>query len=156
MAKRLLFMVLLLAACFTTSHAQWQGLVVQQVDGTTLTIALSEHPTIYFEGDQIILRTNSGAEYNFSPSQELQMDFSETLTAIDEALKQRQLSVKGNYLVLSNAPKGAAVRLYTIGGRLSLEAVADADGYAVVDLSSLPKGIYVIKTPSSTQKIIKK
>ncbi len=155
MAKQLTLLVLLLTGFLATANAQWKGLVVQKADGTTVTIALSEHPTIYFEGNEIVIRTNSGGEYNFSSTQELQMDFSES-TGIQEVLTKRQLSVKGDYLVLSCEKKGAAIRVYNTGGRLEAEAFADADGNAVVDLSSLPKGIYVIQTPSSTQKMIKK
>lgn len=156
MVKRLLLFVLLLTGCFTVASAQWKGLVVQQADGTTLTIALNEHPTIYFEGDQIVIRTNSGGEYNFSPKQEIKMDFSETATGIQEVLSKRQLSMNGDYLVLSSEKEGATVRVYTAGGRLALETAVDAGGHAVIDLSSLPKGIYVIQTPSLTQKMIKK
>jgi len=155
MVKRLL-LFFLLTGCFAVARAQWKGLVVQQADGSTITIALSEHPTIYFEGGEIVIRTNSGAEYNFSPTQELEMNFSESLTGIKDVLTQRRLSLKGDYLVLSSEKKGAAIRVFTAGGRLSLEAAVDADGKAVVDLSKLPKGIYIIQTPSLTQKIIKK
>ena len=84
------------------------------------------------------------------------MDFSETATGIQEVLTKRQFSMNGDYLLLSNEKKGAAVRVYTAGGRLALETAVDAGGHAVIDLSSLPKGIYVIQTPSLTQKMIKK
>ena len=156
MVKRLLLFLLLLAGGYSTASAQWKGLTVQQADGTTITIALTEHPTIYFEGNAIVIRTNSGGEYNLSPNQEFKVNFSETISGIETLLKERKFSMKGDCLVLSGQKAGESIRIYTIGGHLTTETRTDSDGHAVVDLSALPKGIYLIKTPSITQKIMKK
>ena len=156
MVKRLLLFLLLLAGSISLASAQWKGLAVQQADGTTITIALTEHPTIYFEGNNIVIRTNSGGEYSLSPSQEFKANFSESTSGIETVLKERHLSLEGDYLVLSGQKAGVKVLVYTIGGRLTTESSTDANGHAVVDLNALPKGVYLIKTPSLTQKILKK
>lgn len=48
---------------------------------------------------------------------------------------------------------GALVSVYTIDGKMIARVKADHDGRASISLSSLPSGVYILRTPSKAFKI---
>ena len=59
-------------------------------------------------------------------------------------------------LVISRLSEGAAVSIYAMDGRLLRQLCASGDGTCRLDLSALPKGVYLVKTDSITYKIMKR
>jgi hypothetical protein len=52
--------------------------------------------------------------------------------------------------------QGDTVTLYTADGKTLTSVEADSNGRASVSLSSLPKGIFILRTPTQSYKIINK
>ena len=59
-------------------------------------------------------------------------------------------------LVISKLSEGAAVSIYAMDGRQLRRLSASGDGTCRLDLSALPKGVYLVKTDSITYKIMKR
>ena len=59
-------------------------------------------------------------------------------------------------LCFQQLPKGSKVSVFAANGTEALSAVVDGTGKTVVNTSSLPKGIYVVKSATQTFKITNK
>ena len=59
-------------------------------------------------------------------------------------------------LVISRLGEGAAVSIYAMDGRQLRQLSASGDGTCRLDLSALPKGVYLVKTDTITYKIMKR
>ena len=55
---------------------------------------------------------------------------------------------------MSGLRAGDVVRIYRVNGTLVKAVKADAQGHAALELSQLPNGIFIIKTPTNSIKII--
>ena len=55
---------------------------------------------------------------------------------------------------VSGLKEGANVGIYDLNGRLISAVRADAVGHATLNLSSLPKGIYILRTPTRSFKFV--
>ena len=81
-------------------------------------------------------------------------------TEIDSPIADRN-TAEINYqddgqLVISKLSEGAAVSIYAMDGRQLRRLSASGDGTCRLDLSALPKGVYLVKTDSITYKIMKR
>ena len=57
---------------------------------------------------------------------------------------------------ISGLKAGALVRVYNISGVAVSTLTADAEGKVSVDLNNLPKGVYILSTPSKSFKVLNK
>ena len=55
---------------------------------------------------------------------------------------------------VSGLKEGANVGIYGLNGRLISAVRADAAGHVTLNLSSLPKGIYILRTPTRSFKFV--
>ena len=81
-------------------------------------------------------------------------------TEIDSPIADRN-TAEINYqddgqLVISKLSEGAAVSIYAMDGRLLRRLSTSGDGTCRLDLSALPKGVYLVKTDYITYKIMKR
>jgi len=67
-----------------------------------------------------------------------------------------RLSVKADHLLIGGCKPETLVAIYAMSGKLIVQRYADKDGCLTVSLSSLPQGVYVIKTENKTVKYIRK
>lgn len=67
-----------------------------------------------------------------------------------------QLRLTPGSVSLSGLRAGSAVHVYDSGGRLSLSAVAGADGSMRLSLDALRPGVYVVSTGQSSFKVVRK
>ena len=81
-------------------------------------------------------------------------------TTINDPTAERTPSKIGqmdnNLLVVSSLNGEASVRIYTLDGKLVRKIRNTDNGTCRIDLSMLPKGIYLVKTDTITYKIIKR
>lgn len=91
-------------------------------------------------------------QYEFSNIKSFYISETDDPTAI-EAVKA-DYSRRGNVLV-AKAKAGDTVMVYSTGGAVVLTASAGADGDALIDLSSLTKGVYIVKIGKESFKISK-
>ena len=155
MKKRTILGALLLAAMLVmpfTAKAQ-QYLVLTQSDGSTAEFALADNPVITLEDGNLVVTCG---ERQISTSLEgTSYAFSDTSTDIREVQNdsQPQSEIAFGQVAFSGLKAGNRIVVYTIDGRQMTSVAASADGRATIDLSALPRGIYVVKAPGKTIKV---
>lgn len=135
-----------------------QYLVIQQDDGTESRFALKEYPEITFNGDALIVES---AERNLEIAMAEVVSYSfetvqESLPTAIEAVRQDAPAISFAGAEFRGLASGAAVTAWSLNGQMLTTIKATADGIAKIDLSALPKGVIILRTPGKTIKIINK
>lgn len=141
MQKSLLFLFFLGAVL--TARAEW---VVVQHGGTATTVSHADVRRITFEGGNMVTLMADGTQQSVPIADIDKCVFSApTQTGISQtATPQAAVRFAGDEMTLSGAADGTVVQRSKIIG-----------GTATLSLAGLPKGVYVVKTPSGTFKIMK-
>lgn len=135
-----------------------QYLVIQQDDGTESRFALKEYPEITFNGDALVVES---AERNLEIAIVDVLSYSfetvqESLPTAIEAVRQDAPAISFAGAEFRGLASGAAVTAWSLNGQMLTTIKATADGIAKIDLSALPKGVIILRTPGKTIKIINK
>lgn len=135
-----------------------QYLVIQQDDGTESRFALKEYPEITFNGDALVVES---AERNLEIAIVDVLSYSfetvqESLPTAVEAVRQDAPAISFAGAEFRGLASGAAVTAWSLNGQMLTTIKATADGIAKIDLSALPKGVIILRTPGKTIKIINK
>lgn len=135
-----------------------QYLVIQQDDGTESRFALKEYPEITFNGDALVVES---AERNLEIAIVDVLSYSfetvqESLPTAVEAVRQDAPAISFAGAEFRGLASGAAVTAWSLNGQMLTTIKATADGIAKLDLTSLPKGVIILRTPGKTIKIINK
>jgi len=121
------------------------------VNGQPVRFALSDHPVITFENNQLVVTTT--AETVSMPVAEISVggftDNADGLYRLEAAPK----GVVGGQVHFSNLPAKAVVTVYTLDGRKVMQQASQPDGTVNINLRGLAKGTYVIKSPTQTFKV---
>lgn len=146
---------LLLFLSASSAHSQSQ-LVIERVDGARWVYALTDRPTLSFDGIKLVVKSASAEEiilrsevskYYFeplntgiqsAPSDEVRVDY------LDNSL----LKISG---VVGN------IKVYDVSGLCVSQTTATGSQFCEVGLSHLPAGVYVVKVNKNRSiKIYKK
>ncbi|MBQ7987277.1 MAG: T9SS type A sorting domain-containing protein [Bacteroidaceae bacterium] len=138
MRKRNLVSILF-AACTLTGYAQNQ-LNIWQQSGSVVSYSFSEKPRLVFESETLKL-TASGVTVEYPVADIRKYSFE------NDPLSVGRVSAR-----LSD---GGDVSVYTPEGILLKRVPAGKDGKTAVSIDDLPRGVYVVKSKSSTFKIMK-
>ena len=152
-------MLLLPVQTSAEDYVDVQYLVLTQYDGTVNKFALSDAPTLSFNGGQLVV-TCSGDElstdladvkdYQFVteqvPTSIPSISIGNGKTAPDVSFRNAQVS---------GLKAGARLTVYDINGKVISTLSADAEGVARVDMANLSKGVYILRTPTKSFKVIK-
>lgn len=119
---------------------------------------LEEHPKVKFGKTEFTLTTASQTE-TYKATDVLQFMLQDEKTMIDiidgvptpKAMEDVQFH-KGTLLLAGCMPH-SPVHIYDTVGRMVQTAQTDEDGYLSLSLSSLSRGIYIVKTKNTTIKI---
>ena len=144
MKSLLLFLWLLLPQALL---AQVNAVVVNMTDGTKTVFLLAEEPVITYSENNLIVRTAS-------------KEVSVPVTSITSVtLEDRSSATKiesaptADGVLFRQLPAGSEIRVFTVDGKSVCTQKADGDGSVGLDLSRLPKGVLIIKTPAATIKV---
>lgn len=158
--KKFLLLLLVAVVCAIAVKAQ-SNLYVYMNDGDSeQTLALADIDKITFEGGNLVITPKQGVQIIVSLAAVKDVRFAPESTT---GLMLMQTDVVAGPLVIVqggivkvpgwDSSRRAAVHVYSIGAQL-LYSQADWNG-ADIDISSLPKGIYVIKIENQSTKIKK-
>ncbi len=149
---------LVLAGGVATAWAQSgvQTLKVQLRNGGSQYFRLSEKPVVTFEGAKCLIASASlSAEYLMADIEcAVIVEQSSGVTELERKVEVDYTDA-GN-LVLRGLNAGGAVRLADVAGRVLRIVVADSDGCASIDLSSVPTGVYIVSSKEITFKVYRK
>ena len=153
MKKLFILFTLLLAALFVQAQIASPSLLIDSKDGST-NYYYSDTQKITFSDGNMVVSMKEGGSNSFAISSIIRLrfmpggDFVQQETVKDFfvwAPLTKELSVR--------CPAGTAIRVYSPNGRLALTAIQSIT-QSPVNLSSLPKGVYVVEAASKTSKIV--
>lgn len=134
---------------------QAQHLVLTQTDGTVSRFALTAEPVITYSGSDLVV-TCDGQTLTTSLADIQSCTFDNEAAAIQPIQAQEQ-EVRPTFnfgqVSFSGLRAAATVVLYTLDGRTVSSQQADSQGHVTVDLTSHPKGVYILRTPNKSFKI---
>lgn len=131
---------------------------IKQKNGQEVSYLLSDNPRaamvdsdhLLFEckGNSVVIPFDEISSFNLEVADE---------DAISHALASRPLfQLSGATMQASGLEAGTQLQLFDAAGRKVAQVRVSASGTASVGLQSLPQGTYIVKSTTSTYKILKK
>ena len=77
-------------------------------------------------------------------------------TAIQEILAEESSRLEQGHVYFANAREGETVRVFTVDGRLVASQRVSGEGIADIDLTTLGKGLYIVKSARTSIKVVNK
>ena len=134
-------------------------MVVTTKGGAKTEFLLTVKPYVKFEGTNLRI-TSTKADFTFALADVVNFTYINTdpsgITEFAKTDDPTEISYQEGTLVLSQLKKGTVVGIYTLDGKLVGQLKADRQRTYRLSLSSLPKGVYIVKADSITTKIMKR
>lgn len=156
-------MILLLAAALLVPMSSlWAAdlvttLIILTKDNAQHQFALPDKPKVTFEGNNLLV-TSDKTTASFALSDVVRFTYQDIdPSGIQEVYsKDTGVSFEDGVLVISQIKANSTVCVYSLDGRLVRQLAAKRAGTYRLNLSSLPFGVYLVKTGSLTYKITKR
>ena len=150
---KFLFTMLVLMVTASASAEGMQYVVFDLRDGTQTVIALQDKPVITCQGGELKVTVAGEEKVSVSLGDVAKYYFSDTPLSIFEMADEKP-RIEMGHLYVTRAKAGESVRVYTTDGRMVGSYRISADGNADIDLTTLGKGLYIVKTAKASIKIL--
>ena len=138
-------------------------LVLTETNGTKTEFALNSYPVITIEANDLVI-TCEGKKLSTALTGVQDYHFIEkkvttsisSVPANDPKGETTTPSFSFNNAEVSGLKAGARVAIYNLNGTQISSVRADGEGRVALDLSSLPKGVYILRTPTKSFKFMNK
>ena len=153
--KKLKFLFTLLVLLVTTSaSAEGMKYVVFDLrDGTQTVIALQDKPVITCQSGELKVTVAGEEKVSASLRDVAKYYFSETPLSIFEMTEEKP-RIEMGHLYVTRGKAGDAVRVYTTDGRMVGTYPITANGTTDIDLTTLGKGLFIVRTAKASIKIL--
>lgn len=138
-------------------------LVLTETNGTKTEFALNSYPVITIEANDLVITCESKKlstaltgvqDYHFT-EKKVTTSIS-SVPANDPKGETPTPSFSFSNAEVSGLKAGARVAIYNLNGTQISSVTADGEGRVTLDLSSLPKGVYILRTPTKSFKFMNK
>lgn len=145
--KKILTLIVMLAA---VAAASAKSVVFTLSDGTLVYYLLGgeTNPVMKFVDGKVVVNADT---YEFSEVKNFYISATDDPTSVEE-VKALPSKFDGKTLVVPT--ENANVAVFDASGKKVKASISVANGSTLVDLSSLPKGVYVIKVGGSSIKVM--
>ena len=151
-----LLVVLLWLGMIHPVHAQNNAtLVLWHPDGKTTDVALFTQPRVQFLNDSVLI-TSTVLDLKFEAKDILRFSYKGDGTGIALPQSETQYQQENGQLVFNGVKPSDHVALYTTNGIRVPVRLSSVNGNASLPLSSVPKGVYVLKVNGKTTKFTRK
>lgn len=157
MKKLKFYLMLLVMLMATSAKADNVKYLVLNSGGEETVIALADEPVMTIE--ESILKVTVAGEEKLSAglSQGLSYKFlAEDPTAIQEVLNKETSRLELGHVYIAHAKAGETVRVFTVDGKLVASQRINGEGTADIDLTTLGKGLYIVKSVKTSIKVMNK
>jgi len=154
MMKKLLIFLLAVLLMPAIVKAQNPILVLHHANGNTSEVELYTMPRILMTADKMQIKS-SVAELEYDKTDVLRFTFKNVGTGIDAVHSEMAFRIDEDCVTFRGIPEAGAVKVYNLKGVQIPVRLEIAGGDAVLSLSQLPKGIYLVDINSKTLKIIR-
>lgn len=149
---RKLLLSLLALFCSIIAKAEDKSLIITFSDNTTQTFVLSALPQITMANNKMtISASGTTAEYDLYKIKTF--TFSGT-TGIENIENNSSIITEGDRIIVEGA--NANVKIFSVDGKTATLKTTKLSNSTVIDISSLGRGVYIIKVNDKTLKISKK
>lgn len=130
-------------------------------DDTSISFKFSDSPIAYFEHNSLIIESTSmevdNGDFLLDNVKNLTIEKAEfnNISEVTTDTSLLQFEIKGGQLTALGMKAEEQLSVYSLNGALIHTTFADANGYATVNITTLDKGVYVVKTSSNSFKFIK-
>lgn len=129
-------------------------LIINQKGGGQIVLALEKKPVITFQGETLIITATGSSSYSISMADVQSYTFDDTSTDIASLKENSNLPVIQNgHVIFQKMNQGQSVGVYSADGKMVSSVKVCDNGSADLDLSTLPKGIVIIKSPYTQIKV---
>ena len=155
--KKLKFYLMLLAMMMIASvKAENVKYLVLNSGGEETVIALADEPVMTINEGTLKVTVAGEEKVSADLSQGLSYRFSEAdPTAIQEVLNKESSRLEQGHVYIAHAREGETVRVFTVDGKQVVSQRINSEGTADIDLTTLGKGIYIVKSAKTSIKINK-
>ena len=157
MKKLKFYLMLLVMLMATSAKADNVKYLVLNSGGEETVIALADEPVMTIE--ESILKVTVAGEEKLSAdlSQGLSYKFlAEDPTSIQEVLNKETSRLELGHVYIAHAKAGETVRVFTVDGKLVASQRINGEGTADIDLTTLGKGLYIVKSAKTSIKVMNK
>ena len=138
--------------CCIIAKAEDKSLIITFSDNTTQTFVLSTLPQITMSNNKMTISAGTTtAEYDLYKIKTF--TFSGT-TGIENIENNSSIIAEGDRIIIEGA--NANVRIFSVDGKTATLKTTSLSNSTIIDISSLGKGVYIIKANDKTLKISKK
>lgn len=155
-AGKHLFLILTVVFTHTVSSSHAQTMNILLTNGNSQNYSITSSSKIYFSSSNLVFNNVSSS----TPIDQIRKITFTTASKVENVNTNGiQLTLSPNpakdYIVLSNAPEGKnTISIYSMTGATMLITSLHSSS-STVDISTLPKGMYVVKIQTLTAKFIK-
>lgn len=147
MIKRTSFLFLFLFISIIIRAESGRLLIVETTGGVKISFALSENPELTFNGQSMIVTTNERSQ-QFDVYNIVQWYFENESTGISTIRNYDKPIVNGpnnEVIIVEGLSPTLDIQIYSIDGRKQslYDSYYDGDKF-VINISSLPKGVYIV------------
>ena len=133
--------------------------VVHLKDGSKMVYPFADQPTLTYQESHLLLSTTK-EKLEIVPADVDQFNLAKTgdddVTAIEEVVTKANLDRRGNTLYFSGCRPASQVQMYDLNGRLVASEAVGERGEVEISLQGQPSGVYLVRTATTTFKILKK
>ena len=138
-------------------------LVLTETNGTKTEFALESFPVISIEGNNLVITHNGNQlttaltgvqDYHF-----IEKKVTTSISSVpsnDPKNESNTPQFSFSNAEVSGLKAGARVAIYNLNGTQISSVTADGEGRVALNLSSLPKGVYILRTPTKSFKFMNK
>lgn len=137
------------------ASAQTNTLVIEQTDGTLTTFALANQPMIKCQ-QGVFNCSDSTKTIEVDLSEVKCYRFSHVATRVESPIVQPTLQVGSGFVRFERLKANSRVAMYAVNGKLIAAAKANEEGVAEMQFDSNLRGVVILKTDTTSYKIILK
>ncbi len=155
-ARKHLFLILTVMIIHTVSNLQAQTMNILLLNGNSQNYSITSTSKIYFSSSNLVYNNVNSS----TPIEQIRKITFTTASKIDEVNSNRkQLTINPNpakdFIAITNAPdENSTLSIYSLTGAIMFVKSLNSSSNTV-DISTLPKGVYVVKIQNLTAKFIK-
>lgn len=145
---------ILLFALFS-SRMSAQSLVLWHSDGSKTEIELFNQPLVQFVGDRVLV-TSPVINLEYNKNDVVRFTYKDIDTKISTLEARKDIEQKDGQIIFHNVSSADKVAVYKADGVRVPVHLSFQGGNAVLSLSSLPSGVYLLNVNGRTSKFMKK
>lgn len=130
-------------------------------ENTTFKFVLTDNPLITFDSGNLIITSDKDTiSTALSEIKDYRIESNKVSTSIrsikDETVNKNQPDISCTNTEITHLKAGAQVTIYNINGVQVSSVAADCEGKAILHLTQLPQGVYILHAGNKSFKIINK